>query len=649
MNFFAHQADARAKTRRMIWLFALAVVAVVVAINVVVLLVFGIGVSETADEGMLPFTMIASTVITLAVIGLGSLFKTMSLRAGGGQVARSLGATLVPEDPRDFHLKRLRNVVEEMSIASGIPVPEIYVLEREGGINAFAAGYSPSDAAIAVTRGALDKLSRDELQGVIAHEYSHILNGDMRLNIRIMGLIFGLLVLGLTGRKVLEHMRLGGSRKEGNALLLVALAVMVFGYLGVFSGRLIKAYVSRQREYLADASAVQFTRLSHGLSGALMKIGAFQAGSKLTETEGEEVAHMLFGDGIGYSSLTATHPPLADRIKRIDPRFNPAQLVQLSQLESRYAKLPRNAEPPAASAMFASAPDAFLDTTAAPAEVAAEQAAVRAPSPDQVIERVANPGVAHVDYALAMRRSLPPILSTAAHMRERAAHLLFALVLARDSASREAHLAQIAQDLGSDQAEGSAELMDLAAQLHPSQRLPLAQLALPALKRRPTAELRSIAQTLDTLAHSDGHIDVFEYALITLVRQQVQESLEPGRRPKAKLKLPEVRNDVSHLLAVLAHHGHQDADSARRAFMAGASVAFPGDAPAYATPVEWISALDAAWPRLDAMLPAAKETLVMALASCVGHDGRLATEESELLRLVCSLLHCPLPPILKDP
>ena len=187
----------------MLWLFALSVLIIVGAINVVVLIVFGFVAAdsqEPPDPDAVTGVMILCSLATLAVIGLGSLFKTLSLRAGGGVVARSMGGTLVPEDPRDFHLKRLRNVVEEMAIASGAPVPEIYVLDRESGINAFAAGYTPSDAAVAVTRGALDRLSRDELQGVIAHEFSHILNGDMRLNLRLMGWIFGLLLLGLFAR-----------------------------------------------------------------------------------------------------------------------------------------------------------------------------------------------------------------------------------------------------------------------------------------------------------------------------------------------------------------------------------------------------------------------------------------------------------------
>jgi Zn-dependent protease with chaperone function len=645
MNFFEHQAAARSKTRRVLWLFALAVVIIVAAINIVVLIVFG-GVAidgrEPVDHDTVIGMMLMGSLVTLGVIGCGSVFKTLSLRGGGGNVARALGGTLVPEDPRDFHLRRLRNVVEEMSIASGVPVPEIYVLDRESGINAFAAGYTPSDAAVAVTRGALDRLSRDELQGVIAHEFSHILNGDMRLNLRLMGLIFGLLVLGLTGQRVLAHMRFGGSRKEGNAIALIALAVMVFGYLGVFLGRLIKAYISRQREYLADASAVQFTRLSHGLSGALMKIGAFQAGSKLSDGGGEEVAHMLFGDGVGYGRLTATHPPLVDRIKRIDPRFDPQLLEQLAGTERTFEGIDEDADPPAASELLAGFSAAPL--AAAPMRPPTE-AQVAAPPPHQVVSDIANPGVEHVEYAAAIRRSLPPILSAAAHMRERAIDVVLSLLVARerDPAS---HLAEIAHRLGSVRARGTEELLEPTRSLHPAQRAPLAQMAMPALKRRPAAELRQLVDTLETLIHSDGRIEVFEYVLARLLRQQLNESLAPSEARGGRVKLPGVRREALALLAVLAHHGHAQPESARRAYAAGVGALFPGDGDAYAPPADWVEALDRALPALDALLPAGKETLVLALATTVGHDGQIAIAEAELLRLTCALLHCPLPPIL---
>lgn len=640
MNFFEHQAQARSKSRRMVWLFALAVLAIVMAINAVVLFAFGLTSKPgQSSQGLAP-AMVFSTLITLGVIGIGSLYKTLSLREGGGAVARAMGGTLVPEDPRDFHLKRLRNVVEEMSIASGVPVPEIYVLDKESGINAFAAGYSPSDAAIAVTRGALDRLSRDELQGVVAHEYSHILNGDMRLNLRLMGLIFGLLVLGISGRKVLEHMR-GGSRREGQAILLIALAVMIFGYLGVFLGRLIKAYVSRQREYLADASAVQFTRLSHGLSGALMKIGAFQAGSKLTENNGEEIAHMLFGDGIGYSALTSTHPPLVERIRRIDPRFDPALLAKLAATEQRFSGVDEDHDPPAASALLAGAvplPQRVPETT---------QLVDRSPTPAPaaVVEQIANPAQAHVEYASAVRMGLPPILTTAAHMRERAIDVIVALLLAREADPAPA-LTQVTRHLGEVRSKGAQALLEVTRTLQPVQRVPLAQLALPAIKRRPPNELRQILDAIDALILQDGRIDVFEYVLARLLRQQLDEAMEPDRSPYGQGKLVAVRAQASGLLAVLARHGHADGAAARRAYLAGASVLFPGSADPMPDTADWIPLLDQALPLLDSLLPAAKETLILALATTVLHDGQVAVDEAELLRLVCSLLHCPLPPLL---
>ncbi len=237
-----------------------------------------------------------------------------------------MGGTLVPADVQDPLRRRLRNVVEEMAIASGVPVPEIYVLEEESGINAFAAGFTPSDAAVAVTRGTLELLDRDELQGVIAHEFSHILNGDMRLNIRLMGVLFGIMVLGLIGRLIVRgghHTSIISSRRDRGApvALVIGLGLMVVGGIGVFFARVIKAGISRQREYLADASAVQFTRQSSGIANALKKIGGYSEGSLIKSADPEEVSHMLFGTGARFCSLFATHPPLVARIQALDPSF----------------------------------------------------------------------------------------------------------------------------------------------------------------------------------------------------------------------------------------------------------------------------------------------------------------------------------------
>ena len=268
--------------------------------------------------------LIATALIaTLFILG-SSLYKRRDCHPVVDQVARELGGTPVATDVRDPLRRRYRNIVEEMAIASGVPVPEIYVLEAENGINAFAAGYAPGDAAIAVTRGALETLDRDELQGVVAHEFSHILNGDMRLNIRLMGVLFGIMVLGLIGRLIVRggyHTSIVSSRRDRGTpvVLIVGLGLVILGGIGVFFARLIKAGVSRQREYLADASAVQFTRQSEGIANALKKIGGYADGSSITAADPEEVSHMLFGSGSRLAGLFATHPPLTKRIQALDP------------------------------------------------------------------------------------------------------------------------------------------------------------------------------------------------------------------------------------------------------------------------------------------------------------------------------------------
>ena len=345
MNFFSRQDETRRLSRRLVVLFTIAVIAVVVAVDLVVLTVVSSvqpdaqGVAVPDGYWMRSHAGVAfvTTLSVLAIIGLSSLYKIVVLSGGGGVVAKSLGGVRVSADTSDPLQRRLLNVVEEMSIASGVPMPEVYLLEQESGINAFAAGHNTSNAAIAVTRGTLVTLNRAELQGVIAHEFSHILNGDMQLNIRLMGLLFGLLVIALIARTVLRFSpRGGGSNKKGGgaaAILIAAVAVLAIGYVVLFFGRLIQAAVSRSRESLADASAVQFTRDPSGLRGALVKIGALAGGSTIGNPEVEEVAHMLFAPGV--ERFFATHPPLLSRLKAIDPRFDKSEFAAMSQRLSR--------------------------------------------------------------------------------------------------------------------------------------------------------------------------------------------------------------------------------------------------------------------------------------------------------------------------
>ncbi len=327
MDFFAHQDKARKHTKLLVVYFAIAVACMIVSIYLVSLLIFfGVGSSQQTD-GPLPelalwdAKLFAYVVFgTLGVVVLGSAYKTIELGKGGSAVAESLGGRLLSSEPTDPDERKLRNVIEEMAIAAGVPVPKIYVLEDEKGINAFAAGHSSGDAAIGVTRGCMTSLSRDELQGIIGHEFSHILNGDMRLNLRVMGVVFGIVCLAVIGR-VLLYSR-GRSSKDKNPLMLLGIALIVIGAIGAFFGRLIQAAISRQREFLADASSVQFTRNPAGLSGALQKIGG--VGSQLESVHAGEASHMFFGNGLGtpFLGMLATHPPLDERIRAIDPSWD---------------------------------------------------------------------------------------------------------------------------------------------------------------------------------------------------------------------------------------------------------------------------------------------------------------------------------------
>ncbi|MGE9295115.1 MAG: M48 family metallopeptidase, partial [Puniceicoccales bacterium] len=331
MDFFAAQDHAHSRTKLLVVYFVLAVVSIIAALYALVMVFYSYGTTPENQpvQWVLWSPMVLASVagVTTLVIGGASLSKIAELKGGGGVVAKSVGGRKIDPMTQDADERKLMNVVEEMAIASGTPVPEVYMMDKEEGINGFAAGFTPDDAAIAVTRGCVQKLSRDELQGVIAHEFSHILNGDMRMNIRLMGVLFGILLLSIIGEGI---MRAGfwsdvGSRRDnkgGNAIMLFGIGVMVIGYIGVFFGRLIQSAISREREYLADASAVQFTRNPEGIGGALMAIGG--AGSRINHHHNSETAHFFFANALKSSlgGAFATHPPLDVRISRIMPNWD---------------------------------------------------------------------------------------------------------------------------------------------------------------------------------------------------------------------------------------------------------------------------------------------------------------------------------------
>jgi Zn-dependent protease with chaperone function len=643
-NFFQRQESARRSTRRLAVLFALAVLAIVAAVSAVLLLVLAMSSDGVREQGLpawlagqLPL-LGGVAVLTTLVIGGASLYRMLSLRQGGAQVARQLGGREVLADTRDPNDRRLRNVVEELAIAACLPVPAIFVLDKEPAINAFAAGYSPSDAAIAVTRGALDKLNRDELQGVIAHEFSHILNGDIRLNLRLMGLLFGIVVIGVIGRQLLEAGR--GNSRNAAPLVVAGIGLVVVGGVGVFFARLIKAGISRSREVLADASAVQFTRQSAGLAGALKKIAGLGEGSAIANGRAEEVSHMLFGEWRRYSSWFATHPPLMERIKVLDPAFSPQRLGELAK---RW-----DSAPPVGleeDRVLGLVGDASLGA----ATVLPDPGASLRPVPGTTAARIAQPIGDDTRRASGLHRLMPEALTDAAHDTGRAGAVLLAMLVDKDRAIRARQLAEVAVELDEDQAEHVAALLPHSENLHPTLRLPMAALSFPALRRQPRTQLEALVRCADRLVHIDGKVSLFDYCLSRMLQTQVIEALDPSRyRPAGKRKLAECKGALADLFGILVGHGHDDPEAMRRAFVAGLLAVLPNERFEFATPRLWIPAMDKALAELDALDPPGKQLLVEGMVIAIGHDGRVTVHEAELIRAVCACLHCPLPPVVEQ-
>jgi Zn-dependent protease with chaperone function len=635
MNFFARQANARANARRLIVLFVLAVIVVVLAVDTIVMTLFSMlaGHHEEvsgsfAGSMMAPSLWIWTGLVVLGVILLGSAYRTSQLSAGGSAVAQQVGAERVSATTRDPLRRRLWNVVEEMSIASGVPIPAIYVLDSEHGINAFAAGHSPSDAAITVTRGALERLNRSELQGVIGHEFSHILNGDMRVNIRLMGMLFGLLVIGYIGQFVMRSAGRGGGRK-GGLFVLAGLAVMILGYVGLFLGRVIQAAVSRQCEVVADASSVQFTRDPQGLRNALVKIGALEEGSRLHTEAAEEVAHMLFASGL--TRAFATHPPLIERIRALDPSFDEREFKQMAARMKAEHVLPDGevaAGEPAGAA-------AFVDTSEA------RQVEVQ---PHAITDLVGNPSTSHVELAQSIRESLPQGILERVNEPAKAVGVLWSLLLDSDSEVRQKQLTVLEQSVGPRHAEVAAAQYDRIAALHPLQRIPLLMRLIPSLRRLAPADRTRLLEAIGRLSHADGKLSVYEYALARVATQELTDSTAATRRP-GRLKLSDVTDELQTVFSVLAERGSSDAVKARQAYEFGMSSVLPRERPEFRSVPDWVSALDSALARLDQLVPAAKEALVEALVRTISHDNALTVGEAELLRAICATIHCPLPPI----
>jgi Zn-dependent protease with chaperone function len=683
MDFFGQQDAARRNTRRLVLLFTLAVIATVLAIYVVVVIAFHDDLQNTAElqgRAFWPWNAVLLgwvAALTGAVIGCGSLYKTAALARGGGEAVASLlgGKPLDPAAATPAE-RRLLNVVEEMALAAGTAVPSIYVLPDEQGINAFAAGLSPNAAVIGVTRGAVERLDRDELQGVVAHELSHVLNGDMRLNLRLIGLLHGILVISLIGLWILRFS--GGSSSSssssnkkggGGSAALFGLGLYVIGWIGAFFGGLIKSAISRQREFLADAAAVQFTRNPLGIAGALKKIGGLSSGSKVASPNTPQASHLFFGNALQESHFAwrSTHPPLADRIRRLDPAWD-GSYPQLAG--DATAKKPKGAKPSRQSRGADRLTDLVTAGTISPrsaemagmvlagiAEAVPQTAEELAPlaealSPEQIAASAGQPRPAHLAAAADLLAGLPEGLAARAREPMAARAVVLALLCDRDTEVRQRQLARVAASGDEALAHELAAALPEADALPGESRLPLVDLAVPALRRLSRPQYATFRALMEELVRADARLSLFEWALHRVLLRHLDPWFAPKKAPRVTVTTNGLRTvgaPLSLLLSTLAHAGSEDPAAASAAFAAG--VAALGDqAPA---DVALRPRTDCTFGRLDEALgtlatvaPARLRELVTACAATVASDGVVSGAEGELLRAVADALGCPVPPLV---
>jgi Zn-dependent protease with chaperone function len=651
MDFFGCQDAARRKTGILVVYFVIAVVLMILTLYVATVgtLTFANAKGGNASGDVnwwQPKTLLLVAGGTLAIITLGSLYKTFQLRAGGVGIAEQLGGRRLHGNSRDPLERRLLNVVEEMALAAGTPVPPVYLLDNEPGINAFAAGFTPGDAVIGVNRGTVEHLSRDELQGVIAHEFSHILNGDMRLNLRLMGLLHGILFIAIIGYFLIRGGAVGSHRssdrrgKGGGQILLIGLAMLIIGYVGLFFARLIKAAVSRQREYLADASAVQFTRNPDGIAGALKNIGALSAGSRMETAEAENASHLFFGSFRKslFQSL-ATHPPLVGRIQRIDPHFD-GDFAAAVATKSKSKPPRKKKEDPTT---------AFEGLTRPLGGLAAAGMGNRIPvDPLVVMAAVGAPTTQHVEYAHGLLARLPDALRNALHDPFSCRAVVAALLLDRDAEIRARQLQIVHAKLGDLSHQETHQLAPLVETQGAAARLPLVEIAKNTLQDLSPSQYQTFRETVIELVKADVKIDLFEFALQRVLIRRMDQHFHGYKPPRVLYpSIGGVKNEVSNLISALSHLGHADEAEAKAAFEQAAA-AFAAEK-ILTLRSRGECSLKQIGESLDSLAqssPAVKKRVLNAATISVIADGVITTAEGELLRAIADSLDCPMPPLL---
>jgi Zn-dependent protease with chaperone function len=669
VDFFASQELARRNTRKLIFLLIVTVLALIAAIYLLVILIFG-GASmaqESLNEVGIPRFFSAENGLLIAGIGslvigivsVGSLMKTSQLRHGGATVANMLGGRRLLPNTANLAERRILNIVEEMALASGVPVPPVYVMDNEPGINAFAAGHTIDDAVIGLNQGTLDQLNRDELQGVIAHEFSHILNGDMRMSLRMIGLLFGIQGIALIGTHLMRmasHMSHRSSRdKGGNAALAFVLfgaGLLAIGSIGLFFARLIKASISRQREYLADASAVQFTRLPDGIAGALKMIGANKESSRVHSPDAESISHMYFANmfGSNQQNLFATHPPLIPRIQRIEPQFA-GNVDDYIRRRARADTLrPKDEEKEHQRRLnLARQFGLGLEKMGATGFPGLSESGSALPiNPALIIASIGSPNEHDVAYSRLLVGNVPDKFLQDCRDVFTARCIVFASLLDAAPTVLEKQLNLLAQHEPDATVEETVRQNTVFATIPVRFRLPIFEILQGTLVGLSQEQFQHFQETLKQLVIADKKIDLFEFFLLHHLLVHLRRHLGLGIKNAVRYEmLSRLPDQVELVLSIVARQGHLDAAEAKKSFSAAVSLLSAMPRPLSFTGGDWnFQALNDAIKELSALSFQAKKELLTALATSVIHDGTITHSEAELFRAIAESLDCPVPPII---
>ena len=669
MNFFERQEQARGRTKLLVFLFCCALFATFAAVLALVAWFAALG-TETASTGETtselfvrylaePSLVAGVAVVVFLLIGGGSIFKVGELKSlGADGVAEALGGTRISRAATDPAERRLYNVVEEMAIASGVSVPSVYVMREEKAINACAIGGDPESSAVAVTDGALRTLSRDELQGVVAHEFGHLLNGDVKMNMRLIGVLFGLQMLTLLGVGIFRstlYLSFGGSSDDRKgaggavfAIWLFAFGLVVIGSIGVFFSNVIRAAISRQREFLADASAAQFTRNPAGLAGALKKIGALAGGSEVNAARSAEMAHLFFGSvfsGGLMTSLFKTHPDLTERIRRLEPTFDGSferfreEMTFDAEINLRRAARPLY-DGTAASVRGGANGGAGANGASSASERFPKGAAFAA----ALVDAIATQAAEKLDVAESLLAQTPPELEPLLADFDGARAVLYALLADSNEAVRRRQLETIRKAEGTTLDAKIAVAFRTLAGAAFATRSTVAKLTLPALKTANIAQYRKLRSTILELCAADGTLDLFEYALQASVVRELDVYYRLSRGTKIRFsRFEDVVEPFRLVLTYLASEGAPgDRAAAREAFDEGSGVFYVELEP---TPVETrtLGAFSRALNDLSQATPTLKGKMLEAFYRCVAADGVVVEREGELLEAITSALGVPAP------